>query len=409
MQKKRILIVVIVGFLIIAGAFTAIYYNDLKSKGVPGFFSELFRPKGERSLSATEVAIGDTNDSYAAYKDTIICAGKHGVYAMDLQGEKVWEDGSASFLNPFVKCIGDYILVSETGSKSETEPNVVLLYKKNALLWKLQIKEKIISADVSKQGYVAVTHHMENYNAAITVLKPEAGENQTPESLFVSKINSEIIVSAVFSKNSGQLMASGISMEGETITGALSFINMENGKSYASVKSETGVYPLGVFVDDETLIAANAKSLRKLRRAKSTDANADLDLELWKQNTDAIQIYAMDILNDQYIITAGGADSQGIFSGKPESRVTIMDLEGKALKNFTVTDTVKRIDTGAGLFAVSGSKHTVFYNAEGEKVYEYDTKAEIQKVMILDQDNFAVVTNKEITILKAVPLKENVS
>lgn len=401
MQKKRIIIVVVVGLLLIAAIFTLINWKDLTEKGIGGFFYDLFHPDEVLGLSTTVFNSEDRDIAeYGVYKDNIIYAGKQGISGMNLNAEWLWDETSVGFLNPYIKNSGDYTIVAELDGQW------VFLFKDNVLVWKTEVQGDIISADVNSMGYVAVAHALENYNGAITVLSPVAQTDNTGTVLFVNKLSTETVIAAILSPDSQQMMISSISTENEVITGNFRFVNLDDGKTYASLQCEENVYPLCWYVDNETVIAVNANSICKLSRKKSAGTELDSNTELWTGSNANQTIYAVCVVDNAYVVVAGGNDSQGVYSQNAESKITVMDLRGEVVNTFTVPDTVTRLDAGEGVFAV-GTKHAVsFYETTGNKLYDYETVSEIEKTVIINKKNFLVVTQKEAYILAAKPMDE---
>lgn len=404
MQKKRIIIVVIVGLLLIAAIFTWINWKDLMEKGIGGFFYDLFHPDEVLGLYATTFNSEDREIAgYGVYQDTIIYAGKQGISGMNLNAEWLWDETSASFFNPYIKNSGAYTVVAEL------DGHWVFLFQNNVLVWKTEFQGSIISADVNAKGYVSVAHTLENYTGAITVLSPSAQKDNSGTVLFVNKLSTETVIAAILSPDSQQMMISSVSTENEVMTGNFRFVNLEDGKTYASLECEENVYPLCQYVDNETVIAANANSILKLTRKKSAGTELDANTELWTGNNANQSIYAVSIVDNTYIVVAGGNDSQGVYSQNAESRITVMDFNGEAICTFTVPDTVTRLDAGDGIFAVGTAQTVSFYQTDGTKLYDYETMAEIQKTIIINKKNFLVVTPKEAYILTAKPMGEAAS
>lgn len=402
MQKKRIIIVVIVGLLLIAAIFTLINWKDLSEKGVGGFFYDLFHTDEVLALQATEIDAENREISgFGAYKDTIVYAGKQGISGMNLKGEWLWDETSASFLNPYIKNSGEYTVVAELDGKK------VFLFRKNVLVWQTEFQGTIISADVNAKGYVAVAHELENYNGAITVLTPEAQADKSGKVLFVNKISTETVISAILSPDSGQMMISSISTENEVMTGSIRFVNLDDGKTYASLQTENEVYPLSWYVNDETVIAANNGSICKLTRKKSASTELDSNTELWTGENAGQDIYSVCVVDNTYIVVASGSDSQGVYSQNAESKITVMNLDGEVVNTFTVPHTVTRLDAGDGIFAVGTVNAVSFYQTDGVKLYDYETVSEIEKTLIIDKKNFLVVTKKTAYILSAKPLSDD--
>ena len=399
MQKKRIIIVVIAGLLIIALAFVMINFKDLKNKGVAGFFADIFNPSAEKVLTAVTVDSESQEAlAYEAHKNTIVYAGTQGVVGMNLSGEWLWDETSVSFLKPYIKSAGEYILVADLEGK------YVLLFKNNVLVWKVEFPAGVISADINEKGYVAVAYNLENYDGAVAVIKPEANDDGNGKILFTNKINGEYVLSAVLSPNSEQVAVSGMSIEGETITGKISFINVSTGEIFSSINTEGNVFPAGTYTGKIDFMAVNANSLRLICRSHTASSDGDRDTDLWEKYSSYGDIYSFCVMNGQYIIVAAGNDVQGVYSSNTESRIVILDLAGNEVKTLKSSGTIKRVDSKGGIFAVSTDYHTDIYNSEFEKIYEYDTISEISKIIIIDENNFAAVTKKDIHILKAVSL-----
>jgi len=393
MQKRRIILVVIAGLIIIAIAFTLINLQSIKNKGFGGFISGLFGNSAEMGLD--EIILDSESQhalEYGVSGDSIVYAGNQGVSAINFKGEWLWDENSVSFMKPYIKSKGDYVVVAEIGGKH------ILLFSKNQLIWKNEFEGKIISADINKDGNVAVAYKVENYNAAISVLKPSSADGTSGDIIFTNKINSEHLISIALSENFGQLLINGFSMEGEIITGSMTFVDTGTGNSFSAVKKEDEIYTFGKYINDETVIAANPNSLRKVRKTKTANADHDSDTELWQ---DTREMYAVEVVDNSYIITASGSDRDGIFSENTQTMINVMDINGKSLHSFLAQNTVNRIDTGKGLFAISSEKFTEIYNINGEKLFEYETVSEIQKVMIIDSTNFVVQTKKNVYILSA--------
>lgn len=401
MQKKRIIIVVVVGLLLIAALFTIINWKDLTEKGIGGFFYDMFHPNEVLGLSATVFHSEDRGVAgYGTYQDNIIYAGKQGISGMNLNAEWLWDETSEVFLNPYIKNSGSYTIVAEL------DGSWVFLFRENVLVWKTEMDGIIVGADVNSAGYVAVAHTLENYNGAITVLSSKAQADNSGTVLFVNKLSVETVVAAILSPDSEQMMISSISTENEEITGNFRFVNLKDGKTYASLECKDNVYPLCWYVNEETVIAANANSILKLTRNKTADTELDNNTELWTGSNASQKIYAACVVGNEYIVVAGGNDSQGVYSQNAESQITIMDLNGEVVHSFTVPAVVTRLDAGDGIFAVGTAQAVSFYEVNGNKLYDYETVSEIQKTIIINKKNFLVVTQKEAYILAAKPISE---
>ena len=403
MQKKRIIIVIIAGLLLIAVIFTLINLKDIKQKGLGGFFSDLFNIKGEKRLVANIINTEDKKAiSYAIYKDSIVYAGNQGILAMDFKGGLLWDETSVSFLKPYMKAVGSYLAIAEI------DGGQVLLFKDGKLVWKNEFAKGVRTIDVSKDGYVAVLHNEENYSAVMTVLKPTSSDGKAGDKLFAYhiKIGKESVISATISQDSGQIVLSSLNTEDARITGSLNFINMDNGESYSTIVLENQVYPFVKYIDNETLLAVNTGSANKIKRHKTVSKDSDFSKDIWSDKN-IKNIYAADVYGN-YILLAGGNDEENSFGNNSEAFVFIIDSgnNDKVIKKINVSGTVEKITSGKESFAVSDSKHVTIYNFKGDKLYDYTTVSEIQKVLIADIDNYVVVTSKDIHILKAERYKE---
>ena len=401
MQKKRVVIVVIAGLLIIAAIFAMINLKQIQQKGLGGFFKSIFSSGGEKRLDFLVIDFEELNAlDYEILKDDIVCAGKDGVFVINLKGERLWSDSSVSFLKPCVKTDGNYILVVDLDEGGKC----AVLYKDNKQIWKENFSQGIISADLSEDGCAVIVHNAENYKAEITVLKPSSQAGNKPDILFNKKSSTEYIIAASISRKSGQIILSGVTVDEDRIEGSLSFIDMESKNIYNVIKLDKDSYPdvFMKYIDDEIVITAGSNNLRKIRKAKTAGTDSDFNIDLWTDHS-TYKINTLDV-EGEHIVAASVNVGENLYSDNVESIILLMDIDGKSIKNIQFNETVKHIDIKKDIFAAGGTHHVSFYTVSGEKLYDYETLPEIQKVVIKDSDNFIIVTNKDIHILTAVPV-----
>ena len=396
MQKKRIIIVLIVGILIIMTLFTVINIREIKEEGIVGFFAGIFNPASKKSLVTEFVGLGDQDIlEYSVYGDTVVYAHKQGITAVNLKGEWLWENSEVSFIKPYIKVTGDYLFVVEKGG------SVAVLLKDKKIVWKSNFEKGIISADVNESGFCVVVHNADNYSAVITGIKPNVTESNEPDILFTRSFMNEQIIAAIISKDSTQVMLHGVGIDGEELTGAISFLDIANGEIYSSIKTNKQIYPVIKYVNGDIGIAVNKESFMKIRQTKLASTDGDYSKDLW--NKEFGEIFAFDISKD-HIVTATG--NSGIYGNAIETDIVIMDFNGKVVEQFTVPGKISHVNAGKGIFSISYAGQVSFYDYEGNKQFDYETTSDINKVLHINDDNFVIVTQKDVYILKTQKLKE---
>ena len=244
-----------------------------------------------------------------------------------------------------------------------------LVENKN-IVWENQIEGNISQVYVNKNGYVAVIISGTSYKSVVEMFDPEGNV------LFNIYLSSTMAVDVTISNDNKYLAMAEIDTSGTIIQSDVRIISVEKAKTDPT-NSEEKKYD-----SEKNRLLVNIKYQDKDKIVcMYTDAISIIenDSENVVFEKDDQKITSQSIELDNNFVTIE-EESSGIFSAN--SVASIMDIDSKNQKDYTVNTSVKEIYTKGNIVALNLGTEVEFINTGGWLVKRYVANQEVTNITI---------------------------
>ena len=372
-NAKKIIACVLISILVVAViVVVSLYISNREFRN--WIDVEIFRKEVSKDKLATiELDDGDNSNIYAFDKYiTILSKNK-----LSLYGSSGTEEASLDIqiTKPVFNATNRFLVIGESNGQK-----LYLVENKN-IVWENQIEGNISQVYVNKNGYVAVIISGTSYKSVVEMFDPEGNV------LFNIYLSSTMAVDVTISNDNKYLAMAEIDTSGTIIQSDVRIISVEKAKTDPTNSEEKK------YESEQTKLLVNIKYQDKDRIVcMYTDAISIIenDGENVVFEKDDKKITSQSIELDNNFVTIE-EESSGIFSAN--SVASIMDIDSKNQKDYTVNTSVKEIYTKGNIVALNLGTEVEFINTGGWLVKRYVANQEVTNITI--SDNIAGIVYRD--------------
>ena len=372
-NAKKIIACVLISILVVAViVVVSLYISNREFRN--WIDVEIFRKEvSQDKLATIELDDGDNSNIYAFDKYiTILSKNKLGLY-----GSSGTEEASLDIqiTKPVFNATNRFLVIGESNGQK-----LYLVENKN-IVWENQIEGNISQVYVNKNGYVAVIISGTSYKSVVEMFDPEGNV------LFNIYLSSTMAVDVTISNDNKYLAMAEIDTSGTIIQSDVRIISVEKAKTDPTNSEEKK------YESEQNKLLVNIKYQDKDRIVcMYTDAISIIenDGENVVFEKDDKKITSQSIELDNNFVTIE-EESSGIFSAN--SVASIMDIDSKNQKDYTVNTSVKEIYTKGNIVALNLGTEVEFINTGGWLVKRYVANQEVTNITI--SDNIAGIVYRD--------------
>ena len=372
-NAKKIIACVLISILVVAViVVVSLYISNREFRN--WIDVEIFRKEvSQDKLATIELDDGDNSNVYA-FDDYITILSKN---KLSLYGSSGTEEASLDIqiTKPVFNATNRFLVIGESNGQK-----LYLVENKN-IVWENQIEGNISQVYVNKNGYVAVIISGTSYKSVVEMFDPEGNV------LFNIYLSSTMAVDVTISNDNKYLAMAEIDTSGTIIQSDVRIISVEKAKTDPTNSEEKK------YESEQNKLLVNIKYQDKDRIVcMYTDAISIIenDGENVVFEKDDKKITSQSIELDNNFVTIE-EESSGIFSAN--SVASIMDIDSKNQKDYTVNTSVKEIYTKGNIVALNLGTEVEFINTGGWLVKRYVANQEVTNITI--SDNIAGIVYRD--------------
>ena len=367
-KKKKIIITIIIGIIIIALAvFIGIYINNKEAR--EWIDKNIFRKEIVQDKATTiELKEGQNSNIYAFNKYIgILNKNKFTIYSNTGNQEKELE---IQISNPLFNSANRFLIIGETNGQK------IYVLEDNEIAWEAQVEGNIAQVHINKNGYVAVVIVDTSYKTVIAVYDPQGKE------MFKKFLSTTRTADVDISNDNKYLAIAEIDTSGTMIQSNIRIASMseptaqdetyqgENNKLITNIK----------YQDKNKLVCMYTDCIRVIE---------DKQDNLIMNNEDKkITFQSVELTNHFISIEE---KSSGLFTAN--SVVKIVNTENKNEKEYTIDSSIKEINTYGDIIALNLGTEIEFINTGGWLVKRYIANQEITQIAV--SDNIASIIYRD--------------
>lgn len=314
---------------------------------------------------------------FAVYNGYVVKCLKDSVKGFNKNGEEEWTV-PVSVSNPVLKAVGKNLLIADIGGKD------IYLLDGKSIKWNKRIDNNIISVDLNRDGYIAVTHEANGYRGQVTVY------NQSGNEIIYTKVSQIFPVISKVSPSGKQFVINSIKASGIKAVTGLTYVNMNGSGSKDIVPREDVMFPVMWYLDNGLLAVVGNSSVI---------AFSDVPEEKWKYELGDNKVYCSDILNGKNLVLAvSGKDKEGNLRDDITD-IKILDRDGEAASEFSIEDKIRSIKIYDDVISLNTGREIYFVNSEGKLLDKYTSSTDVSEVFFLDGQEVVLVTKNKIIII----------
>lgn len=377
------IIVFIFLLLIISGTAAVAYLKsqdvDLKSVSLKDVIDNNFiTRKIKYELSSTEFDYdANLNVAFGTHKGYIVKCSRDNIIYIDSNGNEQWTY-PLSLNNPVLKTAGSYLLVADYGAKS------LLTFSGKEMRWEKELDNNIINADINAKGYVTVVHGEERSRGAVSVYN-----RQGMNCFKIGKAENFILSSKVSSKVKSVFINS-IDTSGISMNTVLEFADLSGKMLNSKIVKENTVFPSVWFMENDSLLAVGDSMFMIL----------DKDFKEKLQQTVNGKIFSSCIADGKYaVVAANPEEATGIFESG-SSGIWVYDANGEKITEYNIKGEVRNINSFNNVIAVNSGNKLRFIDLGGELLAEYSSKEDIREVFFINRHEVLAICKDKFLVIK---------
>ena len=367
-NKKRIIITVIIAIIIIALAVTiGVYINNKEAR--EWIDKNIFRKEVIQDKATTiELKEGQNNNIYAFNKYIgILNKNKFTIYSNTGSQEQELE---IQISNPLFNSSNRFLIIGETKGQK------IYVIEDKEIAWEAQVEGNISQVHINKNGYVAVVIVDTSYKTVIAVYDPQGKE------MFKKFLSSTRTADVDISNDNKYLAIAEIDTSGTIIQSNIRIASMsdptaqdetyqgENNKLITNIK----------YQDKNKLVCMYTDSVHIIEDKQD---NTIIDNENRKVTFQSVELANHFISIEE--------KSSGLFTA--DSVVKIVNTENKNEKEYTIDSSIKEINTYGNIIALNLGTEVEFINTGGWLVKRYIANQEITQIAV--SDNIASIIYRD--------------
>ena len=362
-DKKKIVIAVIIGILILSFIIISIVY--IRNKNVRIWIDKniLRKEVVQNNLPTIELDESENSNVYAFNKYIgVLCKNQFSIYDNTGKQEK---NLTIEITKPIYDTNGRHLVIAE-----EKGQKIYLITDKD-IAWEKKVDGNISQVEVNKNGYVAVTIVDTSYKTVISMYDNEGNW------LFNSNLSSTRVVSTAISNDNKYLALAEVDTSKNQIQSSVKIMSIEDGKNNPS-ESIKNVYnsELGELI---TVIKYQEKDkLACMYTDKIKVIKNDGSEETVSETSDKKMTFSSVELSNNVMTLE--EKSSGLFTA--DSVINIINTDNKNASTYTTEAVTKEIYTSDNMIGLNLGSEVEFINTSGWIVKKYTAEQEITNIVL---------------------------
>lgn len=362
-NKKKIVIAVIIGILILSFIIISIIY--IRNKNVRIWIDKniLRKEVVQNNLPTIELDESENSNVYAFNKYIgVLCKNQFSIYDNTGKQEK---NLTIEITKPIYDTNGRHLVIAE-----EKGQKIYLITDKD-IAWEKKVDGNISQVEVNKNGYVAVTIVDTSYKTVISMYDNEGNW------LFNSNLSSTRVVSTAISNDNKYLALAEVDTSKTQIQSSVKIMSIEDGKNNPS-ESIKNVYnsELGELI---TVIKYQEKDkLACMYTDKIKVIKNDGIEETVSETSDKKMTFSSVELSNNVMTLE--EKSSGLFTA--DSVINIINTDNKNASTYTTEAVTKEIYTSDNMIGLNLGSEVEFINTSGWLVKKYTAEQEITNIVL---------------------------
>ena len=362
-NKKKIVIAVIIGILILSFIIISIVY--IRNKNVRIWIDKniLRKEVVQNNLPTIELDESENSNVYAFNKYIgVLCKNQFSIYDNTGKQEK---NLTIEITKPIYDTNGRHLVIAE-----EKGQKIYLITDKD-IAWEKKVDGNISQVEVNKNGYVAVTIVDTSYKTVISMYDNEGNW------LFNSNLSSTRVVSTAISNDNKYLALAEVDTSKTQIQSSVKIMSIEDGKNNPS-ESIKNVYnsELGELI---TVIKYQEKDkLACMYTDKIKVIKNDGIEETVSETSDKKMTFSSVELSNNVMTLE--EKSSGLFTA--DSVINIINTDNKNASTYTTEAVTKEIYTSDNMIGLNLGSEVEFINTSGWLVKKYTAEQEMTNIVL---------------------------
>ena len=372
-NAKKIIISILIAIIVIAIiVLTALYVSNEEFRDWIDI--QVFR----KEISQDKVAVIELEEEQSsnvyAFNHYIGILNKN---KLSLYGTTGSEEASLDMeiTTPLFNSSNRFLIVGEQNGQK------IYLIEDKKIIWNSEVEGNISQVYVNKNGYVAVIISGTSYKSVVQVFDPEGN------ALFKRFLSSTIAMDVSISNDNKYLAIADVDTSGTIIQSHIRVISIEDARTDPSnseennYQSEQNKLIIDIeYQDKNRIVCMYTDKISVIENGQETTMFENDDKKIIAQSVK---------LNNNFVTIE--EESSGIFSAN--SVASIMDIDSKNQKDYTVNTSVKEIYTKGNIVALNLGTEVEFINTGGWLVKRYVANQEVTNITI--SDNIAGIVYRD--------------
>lgn len=331
--------------------------------------------------SATEISYVPRGEYVLGAADgCVIVYDENGVTGLDRNGTWKW-NVSCSVETPVMNCYGSFLLLSDYNGQT------VWAFDGTGQRWRYDSEMPVVGAFASSSGdALMVLCSQEDFETSVTYLTCDGG---MLTEVFTRKFGTYYMIAGDRSDNKEQMALSGVYSSGGELTGSVVFMRVRDGEVFSTEVTEGQAYPMLSYLNEEVVFAANAESLRLMRKSGTASQSSDQSKEIWSRNGGRTVIADAICVNGKYCVVAF-RDENTQESSSTVSSLVYYNSAGEKKKEIQVEGAVRGVLSSDQTVLVYTDRSVLMFSDDGGYIGTYTVQADIETVAYIDRRNVMV-------------------
>lgn len=333
---------------------------------------EFVEPQFEnKKIKSKPLALENASSArFAEYRGYLLCVSPTSIIAFDKNSEVLWTHG-IHMNNPILKVSGNYFMVAERGGVK------IALFDGKKHLFDTEADGAIKTADLSRNGDIAITSEKEFYKGAVIVV------NKNGERVFSWNSGTYPILDADICEGSRRL--------------AVSFLNTENAADSIVDIFEISTGEKVAMKEFKNSIAFDVDFLKDVLNVFSDNSVSGISQKgktLWESRYDERKLISAVCEDNGYKML--------LIDNNNSHEIEFLSAKGKVKSLLTAETKPAFCDIHSGFIAYGSERMLVLSTVSGKHKKVYSAPKEICGIYIIDDSNIVAVYNSGLDFIEFV-------
>ena len=378
LNKKRVIICAIIGFLLLILVILGIIYTFHSSfRAFVDIY--IFRKEIESDhLPSIEIA-SDEDQFFYSYDKYIAVLSKNVLYTYSSSGQSIGEN-DIRIASPIFSSNNKFLAIAEKGGNS------LYLLSGTTILWQGTVEGNIAKMNVNKNGYVAVILSGTSYKSVVVSFDAKGKE------LFRTYFSSNIAIDTDISSDNKYLSIAEIDYSGSIIKSMVKNISIEKAKSdptnsvvYNYALPDNALLTSIQYQDRDQLVCMCNDAVYLLNVADFSD----------KKLIDLDEYEFIDIHLKNHIVYTSNKN----FGFSNTSVIQILNTQNLSISSYELKGSIKSIYSNGEKIAINTGSEIHFIGLNGWLIKKYNSYNEINNIL-LGETVAGIISKDKIQIVE---------